>query len=155
MEAMPMKFPTMIESIGSAPAPNSPGRQRRPDRGPGAGGRRSLACILLLATLSVVTILLFDPGRHKVVGDERNIEKYAVKRVQPVYPPLAQKQRIEGIVVVQVTVASTGKVTNAEFLRGNNIFKAVSVEAAKRWEFKVSSGDSLEGTIRFAFKLEG
>ena len=90
-----------------------------------------------------------------VAVDERNIEKYAVRRVEPSYPPLAQKQRIEGVVVVQVGVGGNGRVTNAEFLRGNNIFRSVSVEAARKWEFKVPAGETLEGTIRFAFKLEG
>jgi len=87
------------------------------------------------------------------IGDERNLEQFAVKRVQPTYPPLAQKQRIEGVVVVQLSVGANGKVNNAEFFRGNNIFKAVSIEAAKRWEFR-TSGDGMEGTIRFTFKLE-
>ena len=86
--------------------------------------------------------------------DEHNVEQYATKRSQPTYPPLAQKQRIEGVVVIQVSVGSSGKVTNAEFVRGNNIFKAVSLEAARRWEFKVPTGEGIEGTIRFTFKLE-
>lgn len=98
--------------------------------------------------------LSLPPLRREVRADERNIEQYAIKRAQPTYPPLAQKQRIEGIVVIQVSVASSGKVTNAEFIRGNNIFKSVSLEAARRWEFKVPTAEGIEGTIRFTFKLE-
>jgi TonB family protein len=137
------------------PGPDSFFQKLKPYIRTDAGGRVRVARPLLLALLSAAAVLLLDPGRHTVVGDERNIEQYAVKRVQPSYPPLAQKQRIEGNVVIQVSVAASGKVTNAEFLRGNNIFRAVSIEAAKRWEFKTPNGDSLEGTIRFAFKLEG
>jgi TonB family protein len=85
--------------------------------------------------------------------DERNIEKIAVSRVQPAYPPNAQKYRIEGVVTVKVSVASEGKVTKAEFVRGHNLFRSVSLDAAKRWEFKLSGESSLEGTIRFTFKL--
>src|SRR5215467_11895294 len=107
-------------------------------------GRRTILLLLILALLSIQLV---------AIGDERNIEQLAIRRVQPSYPPLAQKQRIEGIVVVQLSVGANGKVNNAEFLRGNNIFKAVSVEAARRWEFK-TSGDGMEGTIRFTFKLE-
>ena len=87
------------------------------------------------------------------VGDEANIEKFAIRRLQPSYPPNAQKYRIEGIVTVQVAVGSDGKVTKAEFVRGNNVFRSVSLDAAKRWEFQVTSGSSLEGMIRFTFKL--
>ena len=84
--------------------------------------------------------------------DEQNIEKLATKRVQPPYPPLAQKYRIEGVVVVQVTVGKDGSVGKAEFVRGHNIFRSVSLDAAKKWEFKHPS-DNLEGVIHFAFKL--
>ena len=109
-----------------------------------------IGAALLLLWLAALSI---EPLQTTVVGDERNIEQYATKRAQPTYPPLAQKQRIEGVVVVQVSVAGNGKVTNAEFVRGNNIFKAVSLEAAMRWEFKVPP-EGVTGTIRFTFKLE-
>jgi TonB family protein len=85
--------------------------------------------------------------------DERNIEKIAISRVQPAYPPNAQKYRIEGVVTVLVSVTREGKVTKAEFVRGHNLFRSVSLDAAKRWEFKLSGENSLEGTIRFTFKL--
>jgi TonB family protein len=94
---------------------------------------------------SFVTNLSFD--------DERNIERNAVLRVQPSYPVNAQKYRIEGVVTVQVNVNSEGKVTKAEFVRGHNLFRSVSLDAAKRWEFKLSGESSLEGTIHFTFKL--
>jgi TonB family protein len=86
-------------------------------------------------------------------ADERNIEKIAVTRVQPSYPPNAQKYKIEGEVTVQVGVNKDGKVTKAEFVRGHNLFRSVSLDAAKRWEFRLSGESSLEGTIRFNFKL--
>ena len=87
--------------------------------------------------------------------EDHNIEKQAVKRVLPVYPPLAQRYRIEGIVTVQVSVDKDGKVAKAEFVRGQNIFRSVSLDAAKRWEFRPASDNSLEGTINFTFKLSG
>jgi TonB family protein len=87
------------------------------------------------------------------LDDERNIERNAITRVQPAYPPNAQKYRIEGVVTVQVNVNNEGKVTKAEFIRGHNLFRSVSLDAAKRWEFKLSGESSLEGTIHFTFKL--
>ena len=108
----------------------------------------ALLCAVLIAVLSPAAII----SNAAVAGDE-NIERLAVKRVQPPYPPLAQKYRIEGIVVVQVTVQRDGKVSKAEFVSGNSLFRAVSLDAAKRWEFKRLEGDTLEGTINFRFKL--
>ena len=84
---------------------------------------------------------------------DRNIENLATRRVQPAYPPMAQKYRIEGTVTVQVSVGTDGKVAKAEFVRGHNIFRSVSLDAAKRWEFKPPSETSLEGEVQFVFKL--
>jgi len=85
--------------------------------------------------------------------EDPNIEKYAVKRVQPPYPEMAEKYHIEGVVIVKVSVATDGKVTQAEFVRGPNIFRSVSLDAAKRWSFKPPSNEALAGTIHFTFKL--
>ena len=80
-----------------------------------------------------------------------DIEQYAVKRVQPDYPMLAQKHKIEGIVVMELKVNGDGKVTDAQFSNGHNVFRSVSIDAARQWEFKKGTG--VQGIIRFTFKL--
>jgi len=112
--------------------------------------RTSLSILMLLAGLAHGST---TSGAEMGADDDRNIEKFALKRVQPHYPPMAQKYKIEGVVTVQVTVEKDGKVGKAEFIRGHNIFRSVSLDAAKRWEFKQRDGESLEGTIQFTFKL--
>jgi TonB family protein len=119
---------------------------------------RSRCVKIFLRSLLAMTVLAALAPQARISqayggDDERNIEKLAVKRVQPPYPPNAQKFKVEGVVTVQVMVGSDGKVTKAEFVRGNNIFRSVSLDAAKKWEFKLSGENSLEGTIRFTFKL--
>ena len=112
--------------------------------------RAALSILVLLAGLAHGST---TPRPETGADDERNIEKFALKRVQPHYPPMAQKYKIEGVVTVQVSVEKDGKVGKAEFVRGHNIFRSVSLDAAKRWEFKQRDGDNLEGTIQFTFKL--
>ena len=113
--------------------------------------------ICRLALLAVIVLATIAPGVHESSAEpavDDNIEKLAVKKVQPPYPPLAQKYKIEGMVVVQVLVDRDGKVGKAEFVSGNSLFRSVSLDAAKRWEFKHPDGDSLQGTIHFKFKLD-
>ena len=109
----------------------------------------ALSILLLLAGLAHAS----TSNAEMVGDDDRNIEKFALKRVQPNYPPLAQKYKIEGVVYHSADVEKDGKVSKAEFVRGHNIFRSVSLDAAKRWEFKQRDGESLEGTIQFKFKL--
>ena len=85
---------------------------------------------------------------------EHNIEKYAISQIQPVYPVAAQRYRIQGTVTVQLAVTKDGKVTKAAFIRGHTVFKAVSLEAAKQWQFEFPNSNDIEGTIDFTFKLK-
>jgi TonB family protein len=85
---------------------------------------------------------------------ESNIEKYSIAQVQPPYPVAAQRYRIQGVVTVQVAVNKYGKVQKAEFVRGHTVFKTVSLEAAKQWQFESPNGTDIEGTIDFTFKLK-
>ena len=86
--------------------------------------------------------------------DERNIEQYATAQIQPTYPTAAQKYRIQGTVTVEVTVSKEGKVEKAQFLRGHPIFRSVSIEAARQWQFNAAKDSNLEGTINFTFRLD-
>ena len=87
-------------------------------------------------------------------ADPQDIEKFAIRKAQPPYPPMAEKYKIEGTVTVQVKVSSNGNVTEAEFVRGPNVFRSVSLDTAKRWEFKAPGSDGLQGIIHFTFKLD-
>src|SRR5262249_22918623 len=86
--------------------------------------------------------------------DDRNIEEYATSQVRPLYPLAAQRYRIEGVVTVKVTVDKNGKVVKAEFVRGHSVFRSVSLDAAKQWQFNSPNNGELEGTINFTFKLD-
>ena len=120
--------------------------------GPKLCAWRRLVCKLLLSLAFLHTPAWGDPSARAQA--ERNIEKYATRRVQPAYPQHAQKYRVEGVVTIQVVVGGDGKVARAEFVRGQNVFRSVALDAAKRWEFKLPDNNA-EGTIRFVFKLGG
>ena len=87
------------------------------------------------------------------IRDDRNIERYATAQVQPPYPVAAQRYRIEGTVTVEVTVNSDGKVSKAEFIRGHSVFRSVSLDAARQWQFASPGNGDLVGTIDFVFRL--
>ena len=112
---------------------------------------RRLVALLVIVCVTLAALTVMETA---VSGDDdHNIEKYAVRRVQPSYPPNAQKYKIEGTVTIQVTVGNDGKVSTAEFVRGNNVFRSVSLDAAKRWEFKLPTSENNQGVIHFTFKF--
>lgn len=131
-----------------------------------AGGRFRIATFVLVFSLATLgsPLASIRPATDDLLnlwssptfsgGDAGNIEKYATAQVQPSYPPTAQKYRIEGTVTIQVVVNRDGKVVKAEFLRGHTVFRSVSLDTAKQWQFSTPNSSNLEGTIDFTFKLK-
>ena len=122
------------------------------------GARGQIRWLRLLLLIVWVPLVAMSPVPHSMAESvlprlmsADDLEPYAVKRVQPDYPMLAQKHKIEGIVIMELKVGGDGKVTDAQFLNGHNVFRTVSIDAAKQWEFRKGKGES--GIIKFTFKL--
>jgi protein TonB len=75
----------------------------------------------------------------------------AVKtKVTPVYPELAKRMNIVGVVKVQITVAPNGSVKNAKVLGGHPVLANAALEAVKQWRFETASGETT-GIVQFRF----
>ena len=59
--------------------------------------------------------------------------------VEPIYPELARRARMEGIVVLSLIVGTSGRVESIEVLRGLYLgMTEAAVEAARQWVFEPS-----------------
>jgi TonB family protein len=88
--------------------------------------------------LFFVACLLFAlPGR----ADERRVEK----RVPPVYPEIAKRMRIAGVVHVEATVAPDGSVTMVKATAGNKMLSPAAEDAVRRWKFVPGDNQSTVG----------
>ncbi|MBV8113250.1 MAG: energy transducer TonB [Silvibacterium sp.] len=92
--------------------------------------RRFRACILALAAF-----LCLNLGSR---AEDRKVQK----RVPPVYPELAKRMRIEGVVRIQATVAPDGTVTDAKATNGNKMLSLAAEEAVKKWKFVAGDAES-------------
>ena len=59
-----------------------------------------------------------------------------LNRVEPVYPPLAQHARVQGVVVIEADITKEGAVENARALSGHPLLTQATVDAVKQWRFK-------------------
>lgn len=64
----------------------------------------------------------------------------AISKVQPVYPEIAKRMNISGVVEVEVTVDESGKVTDATAVNGPAMLRASAEAALKQWKFKPGGG---------------
>jgi len=76
----------------------------------------------------------------------------AIKKVQPKYPELALKMRVEGTVKVEAVVGSDGTVKNVIVVSGNTLLKSAVIDCVKQWQFE-SGKDTALVPVEVDFKL--
>jgi TonB family protein len=59
-----------------------------------------------------------------------------VRKVDPVYPPLAVQARVQGTVTFQATIDKTGNVTNLQLVSGHPLLIPSATEAVKKWQYR-------------------
>ncbi|NWJ39604.1 MAG: TonB family protein [Geothrix sp.] len=98
-----------------------------------------LPAILLVAALGAATLAASDAPKAPTAGPmETDFKKVRIKHQPeaPRYPSEAKAARIQGTVVVVVTIGIDGKVTEAKAESGPPELQACAVDYAKAWEFE-------------------
>jgi TonB family protein len=80
-----------------------------------------------------------------------------IKVVQPEYPKLAKLRHIEGDVLLELQVDSSGNVRNVRTVSGNILLRGAAEEAARQWRYPAIPEDQLSTPaltrVRINFKL--
>lgn len=58
-----------------------------------------------------------------------------VKRVEPEYPELARRARVQGVVALEVKINEKGEVVEAKVIQGHPLLNQAAVDAVKRWKY--------------------
>lgn len=58
-----------------------------------------------------------------------------IRKVDPVYPELAKRARVSGIVLLQVVVSETGQVKDAKLIRGHPLLNQSAIDAVRQWQY--------------------
>jgi TonB family protein len=81
-----------------------------------------------------------------------------IRRVEPIYPPKAVAEKIEGIIAMQVVVGKDGKVHSVRVLSGPKVLEDAAVDAVKLWRYEPAlvDGKLAESRqyIQLTFKLD-
>jgi protein TonB len=97
-----------------------------------------------------------SPPTVRVGGDIKPPVK--TKNVAPIYPPYAKQTRTQGVVMLDVTIGTDGKVKDIKVLRSVKELDDAAVTAVRGWEFKPTmvNGQAVQviTTIPVIFTLE-
>lgn len=94
------------------------------------------------------------PG-PKIGGQVRPVE--LISHGQPmVYPAAAKKSRIQGPVVLDLTVGTDGKVKNVHVVSGNTWLTGAAADAVKQWLYKpaIVDGNPVESSVRAVVEFQ-
>ena len=85
-------------------------------------------------------------------AQEAEAPRRVTKRIAPVYPAIAQRAHLSGVVRLAVAVAPDGTVKRVKTLGGNAVLATAAEEALRRWTFEAAKKETVE-TI--AVKFDG
>ena len=74
------------------------------------------------------------------------LEGTLIRRVQPVYPPLARSARIQGSVVLAAVISKTGTIENLTLISGHPMLVPAALQAVSQWRYRpyVLNGEAIE-----------
>lgn len=109
--------------------------------------------LLTFAASSVVAQVTAPPVR----ASDAAIERLLIKKVNPIYPPLARQARIQGTVVLQVFISKDGDVENIQLISGHPLLAPSAVAAVKQWKCRpyLLNGEAVEvqTSVRVNFRM--
>ena len=89
---------------------------------------------LITGTHPVIPVAVTPTVR--VIRTSQILEGNLIRRVQPVYPPLAKNVRIQGPVVLAAIISKAGTIDNLQVLSGHPMLVAAAIDAVKQWRYR-------------------
>jgi protein TonB len=74
------------------------------------------------------------------------LEGSLIRRVQPVYPPLARSARIQGSVVLAAVISRAGTIQNLTLVSGHPMLVPAALQAVSQWRYRpyILNGEAIE-----------
>src|ERR1700747_3296946 len=94
--------------------------------------------------LAVILALSFNPAHAQNTTVSSSSERKVSSRVAPVYPDLAKKMHIHGIVKVEVIVRPNGSVKSTRVLGGTPVLVDAAQDAVGKWKFESAQSETTE-----------
>jgi periplasmic protein TonB len=82
-----------------------------------------------------------------------------IHKTQPIYPAIARSARVQGAVVLQAKISTSGKVTNLQVVSGPPMLRQPAIDAVKTWVYKPytlnNQPTEVDTTVNVVFSLGG
>jgi TonB family protein len=96
---------------------------------------------IIFISVALCAAVFVEPGRAQKNGHS---ERKVVDKIAPVYPDLAKRMHITGVVKVEVAVRANGSVKSTKVLGGNPVLIESATDAVRKWKFEAATAESTE-----------
>jgi TonB family protein len=102
----------------------------------------------------MVTLALFAGlfTRTSTAQAQGYAERKVVNRIAPVYPELAKRMHVSGVVKLEVVIRANGDVKSTKVMGGNPVLIESASEAVRKWKFEAAREDTTE-VVQLTFAL--
>lgn len=142
----PSKIPEKVKMIKEeeAPPPTSGGVIGGVEGGVPGGQVNGVLGSILTSNHTGPTVVAAPPKRIRVSTGIS--EGMLIHRVEPVYPTIAARARIQGTVQLRAVIAKDGSIENLQVIGGHPILQQAALDAVKQWRYKpyILNGEPLE-----------
>lgn len=98
-----------------------------------------------------------DAAQAPIQVPPNSVPTFLVRKVAPVYPPLARQARIQGTVVLRIVIDKEGAVRDPQIVSGHPMLSPAAIEAVKQWRYGRNISDDkpveVETVVRVSFKM--
>ena len=155
----PTKIPQKIQMIKEDEAPPAMASAGVVGGVPGGipGGQMGGVIGGIISSTPVAVPKVATPQRVRVSAGVTS--GLLVRKVNPVYPPLARQARISGTVVLRAVIGKDGAIQNLSLVGGHPMLAPAAIDAVKQWKYKpyLLNGEPVEvdTEIQVNFTLAG
>ncbi|MFY9742649.1 MAG: energy transducer TonB [Candidatus Sulfotelmatobacter sp.] len=100
-----------------------------------------IAAVLITAVMTVAGKPLRVQAQNQTQpqDSQNEIVRRAKSKVEPVYPDLARKMNLSGVVKIAVVIAPNGTIKEAKILGGHPVLAGAALDAVKKWRYEPAS----------------
>jgi TonB family protein len=115
--------------------------------------------LLVVATVCFATKAVAQAGESPLPLKLEEAKGRLLRRVEPVYPPIAKAAGVEGDLLLEVVIGKDGSVKSTQFIDGPPLLIHAASDAVKRWKYQpyLLNGKAVEirTTVHVFFSLGG
>lgn len=131
----PGHVPRIISMVTDDPAPPLPGGPGGPmGNGFSAGGPDGPLMPSISGTSTILPTL--HPTVARAIRTSSMLEGNLIRRVEPVYPPLARTAHIQGSVILSALIDKAGAIENLHAVSGPPMLVPAAVSAVSQWRYR-------------------